>query len=127
MAQSFTISQEEYESLVALARVGTVNDANKSRALETWLQRIEKRNGVARDLVVVLWQELDQPLPPGAFFPTKWPPELKASIELVTRPVARVDVDKLLASRAKNPASILCTRDPAGVLGLTPIDQFFVQ
>jgi hypothetical protein len=127
MAQAFTLTQEEYESLVALARAGTAEDANKSRSLETWLQRIEKRNGVVRDLVVVLWQELDQPLPTGTFFPTVWPPTLKASIELVTRPVARVDVDKLLSIRAKNPVSILCTRDPAGVVGLTPIDQFFVQ
>lgn len=124
----FSLSQEEYESLVALARAGATasGDPNKSRQLETWLRLIEARNGVTRDLVVVLWQELNAPLPPRAFFPTVWPPTLKYTVELTTRPVARADIDKVLEVRAKNPTSVLCTRDPEGILGLTPIDDFFI-
>lgn len=125
----FTLDQEEYESLIALARAGATasGDPNKSRQLETWLRRIEKKNGVTRDLVVVIWQELNAPLPTGTFFPTSWPPYLKRSVELTTRPVARADIDKVLEAHAKIPISVMCTRDPEGVLGLTPIDDFFIR
>lgn len=126
---NFTLDQEQYEALVALARDGATasGDPNKSRQLEAWLRLIEKNNGVKRDLVVVIWQEMNAPLPAGTFFPTTWPPELKKSVELTTRPVARADIDKVLEVHAKNPTSIMCTRDPEGVLGLTPIDQFFTK
>lgn len=124
----FSLSQEEYEALIALARAGATasGDPNKSRQLETWLRLIEKNNGVTRDLVVVIWQELNAPLPQGTFFPTVWPPNLKRTVELTTRRVARADIDKVLEVHAKNPTSIMCTRDPEGVLGLTPIDDFFI-
>lgn len=126
---NFQLSQEEYEALIDLARKGAQasEDPNKSRQLEAWLRLIEKNNGVKRDLVVVLWQELDAPLQPGVFFPTHWPPTLKRTVELTTRPVARADIDKVLDVHAKNPTSVMCTRDPEGVLGLTPIDQFFLR
>jgi hypothetical protein len=123
---NFTLNQEQYESLIALARQGTTSDPEKTRQLETWLKLIEKQNGVTRDLVVILWQELNAPLPNGTFFPTVWPPELKYTIELTTRRVARVDVDKVLATHATSPTSVFCTRDPAGILGLTPVDDFFI-
>lgn len=129
MAQTFTLSQEEYEALIDLSRKGAQasGDPNKSRQLESWLRLIEKNNGVKRDLVVVLWQELDKPLPPGTFFPTNWPPTLKRTVELISRPVARADIDKVLSVHASNPTSVMCTRDPEGVLGLTPIDEFFTR
>lgn len=126
---TFELSQEEYESLIALARSGAQasGDPNKSRQLETWLRLIEKNNGVTRDLVVVIWQELNAPLPTGTFFPSTWPPNLKKTVELTTRRVARADIDRVLEVHAKNPTSIMCTRDPEGVLGLTPIDDFFIR
>lgn len=128
MSLAFSLSLEEYEALVALARNGAQasGDPNKSRQLETWLRLIEQNNGVTRDLVVVLWQEMNAPLPQGTFFPTVWPPTLKRTVELTTRPVARADIDKVLEVHASNPTSVMCTRDPEGVLGLTPIDQFFL-
>jgi hypothetical protein len=124
---TLSLNIEQYDALVALARKGTTTDPNGARALEGWLKLIEEQNGIVRDLVVVIWQELDSPLPAGTFFPTKWPPELKRTIELVSRPIARADVDKVLAAYAKKPTSVLCTRDPAGILGLTPIDDFFIN
>ena len=63
---------------------------------------------------------------PGTHFPDTWPPELRQKIELVTRPVARADVDALLSAMARKPLNVLCTKDPAGVLGYTPIDTFFI-
>jgi hypothetical protein len=127
MAQrTFTLDQEQYESLVALAREGAQSSTSKRSRLEEWLKLIEKQNGVVRSVVTVLWQELDAPLPSGTFFPDNWPPTLKRTIELIGRPVARADVDKVLTVHAKNPTSVLCTKDPNGVLGLTPIDDFFI-
>jgi hypothetical protein len=128
---NFQLSQEQYEALIALSREGTkmpngTYDLEKSRQLDSFLKIIEKANGVIRSIVWVQWQEADAPLPPGTSFPEKWPPELRRKIELVTRPVARVDVDTLLAAHAKTPMSVLVTKDPAGVLGYQPVDDFFV-
>lgn len=124
---TFELTQEEYEALVALAREGAKarNNPVAVRRLEDWLRLVEKHNGITRDIVVVKWQELDAPLPPGTFFPTVWPPELTRSIEFVTRPVAKADVEKMLEAHAKNPTQVMCTHDPAGIYGLTPLDQFF--
>jgi len=130
VAQTFTLDQQQYEALIALAQEGTKLpdgsiDPEKSRQLDSFLRLIEKANGVTRSIVWVQWQELDSPLPPGTRFPDKWPPELRRKIELVTRPVARVDVDALLAAYARKPLTILCSRDPAGILGYTPLEDFF--
>ena len=122
----FTLSQEQYEALVALARAGASSDPNRQRRLEDFLLAIEKDNGITRSFVLVRWQELGQPLPIGTFFPTTWPPQLQRSIEFVSRPVAKVDVERMLAVHATSPTSVMCTRDPAGILGFKPIDDFFV-
>lgn len=128
---NFTLTQEDYEALVALAREGT-NDKEgsplpeKSRRLDEFLRSVEKKNGVKRDAVWVQWQELDAALPPGTDFPRKWPPELRVYIEFISRKVSRADVDQMLNARAKKPTSVLVTKDPAAQLGWTPIDDFFI-
>lgn len=124
---NFTLNQQQYEALIALARQAVQDDQTKLLALESFLRDIEKANGVTRDLVWVQWQELNQPLPPSTAvkFPDTWPPQLRKSIELVTRPVARVDVEAVLERYAKQPTSVLVTRDPAAKLGWTTLDDFF--
>jgi hypothetical protein len=129
---TFTLRQDQYEALIALAREGTKNDAGdvdleKSRRLDEFLKLIEKENGVTRDAVWVQWQELDAPLPPGTVFPQKWPPELRHYIEYVTRKVAKADVDKAIETLANNPTSILVTKDPAALVGWTPLNDFFIN
>jgi hypothetical protein len=131
MALQFVLDQQQYEALIALAHAGTKlsdgsTDPEKARRLDEFLRVIEKKNGITRSIVWVQWQEQDSPLPAGTNFPTIWPPELRQKIELITRPVARADVDKLLAARARRPVNILCSRDPAGILGYTPLEDFFV-
>ncbi len=131
MARTFELDQQQYEALIALAAEGTkladgTVDVEKARQLDEFLHSIEKANGVTRSLVWVQWQEAGAPLPPGTHFPDKWPPELRKKIELITRPVARADVEALLSAQARSPMNVLCTKDPAGVLGYTPIDTFFV-
>lgn len=124
------LEQGEYETLIEFARRGTLNSdgtVNQDAALglDAWLRSIEQKNGVVRSFVWVQWQEQDAPLPPGVNFPTKWPPEMRAMVGLVTRPVAKSDVTSMLAVKAKNPTSILVTSDPAALVGWTEIDVFF--
>lgn len=130
MAFPLQMNQSEYESLVEFARRGTLNadgtvNEDKAHGLDAWLRMIEKKNDIVRYFVMLQWQEQDAPLPPGTNFPEKWPPEMRASITLVTRPINRVDVDALLGAKAKKPTNILVTRDPAGRVGWTELDVFF--
>ena len=125
----FKLNQEEYEALVAYAREGAVNDQGqvnheKAIRLEHFLQNIEKKNGVNRRLIWVQWQELDAPLPPNTRFPDVWPPELRVRIEHVTRDISRTDIDEVLAANAKNPTSVLFTKDAGAKYGWTPIEDY---
>jgi hypothetical protein len=118
------VSQEQYEALVALARLGaTTPDAQ--RQLEAFLVDLEKSNGITRYLLLVQWQEADYALPPTVRFPEVWPPELRKKIERIDRPIAKADVDKVLAANAKKPVNVLVTKDPGGTVGWTQIDAFF--
>ena len=125
----FTLNQQEYEALVALAREGAKNDAGqvnheKAVRLDEFLRLIEKKNGITRYLVWLQWQELDAPLPPNTQFPEQWPPEMRVLVEQVTRPIARADLQEVLDANAKNPTSVLWTRDPGAMYGWTEFDQY---
>lgn len=126
----FTLTQQEYEALIALARDGT-KDADgqviqeKARQLDEFLAAIETKNGVTRDGLWVQWQEMDSPLPPTTNFPDVWPPEMRWYIELISRRVAKVDVEAVLDARARNPINVLVTKDPGARVGWTPVDDYF--
>jgi len=120
----FSLTQEQYEALVALARRGSPAPQQK-RELETFLELIEAANGVSRDKLWVQWQEADTALPPSAMFPEVWPPELRKYIELISRPIARADVDKVLTIHARKPVNVLVTPDPAALVGWTALEDFF--
>jgi hypothetical protein len=122
----FTLDVQEYESLIALAREGTKSTPDRARQLDTFLRSIEKKNGVVRDGLWVQWSEMDQPLPPNTRFPDVWPPQQRRYIELITRLVARVDVDAVLEQHARKPVDVLVTKDPGAQLGWTTLDQFFL-
>lgn len=121
-----TVTLEEYEALITLARAGATTP-EKQRALETWLKYIEKRSNIVRSILWVQWQEADTPLPPNTAFPEKWPPEMRHLIQLMTRPISKLDVEVVLRQKARKPVTVLVTPDPAGVLGWTPLEDFFVQ
>jgi hypothetical protein len=126
----FTLTQAEYESLIKLARDGTKDsDGNfitaKALELDNFLKTVEARNGITRSAVWVRWQEAGVALPPATRFPDTWPPEMQVYIEFVTRAVARVDVEKVLAEKATTPINVLVTRDPGARLGWSTLDDFF--
>lgn len=125
-----SLSQEQYEALIAYARLGTIKadgqtDANRARALNSFLVAIEKVNGVERHAVWIQWQETSAPLPPGTNFPETWPPEMREYLALVTRPISKSDVLTVLKSKASSPMAVLVTSDPAGLVGWTELDVFF--
>ena len=126
------LTQEQYEALVALAQRGAVDpdgSMNQDRALslDAFLKDIEKTNDIVRHSLWVRWQDPTAPLPPGVRFPKTWPPELQYFIQFITRPVAQRDVLKVVNDRTKNALNIMVTKDPAGLLGWTKVDDYFVQ
>jgi hypothetical protein len=126
-----SLTEEEYSALVTLAREGT-KDADgviipeRARRLDTFLRMIERKSGVMRSGVWVQWQEMDQKLPATTSFPDKWPPELRQYIELVSRPVAKADVEAMLAVKARRPTNVLVTSDPDAKVGWSTLDSFFL-
>lgn len=128
MGFPISLSQEEYEALVSLARQGTLTDegqvrADEARALNQWLEHIEAGNDIDRDKMWVQWQEAGASIP-GAMFPTKWPPEWRYYIELTTRPITKDDVQKVLSERAIQPLNVMVTKDPGAELGWTLFDDY---
>lgn len=106
--QDISITFQEYESLVALARKGaqlesTIRvfetdptlrrlwekartqygwDPELARQLESYLKEIEERNGITRYFVALRWTEAGQPLPPRvAGAPTRFPENWPPTLE----------------------------------------------
>lgn len=121
---SLSLSVEQFEALTALARRG-VSAEGEIHALEDFIRAIEKDNDIIRYSLLIQWQEANQPLPPSTDFPKVWPPEMRARIDLVTRPIARADVEALLKAKANQPVNVLVTKDPAGIVGWTKLESFF--
>lgn len=119
------LAQQDYEALIALAKLGA-NTPDELRRLDTFLISLEKANGIVRYGLWVQWQEQDQPVPPTARFPESWPPTLRFFIELISRPIARVDVDAVLKQKARKPTNVMVTKDPGAIVGWTLVDQFFI-
>lgn len=121
--QTFTLTSEQYSALVALARRG-VAGSDGQRALEEFLSTIEKANGVVRSSMWIQWQEADAPVPTTQF-PEKWPPEMRYFLEFISRPIARTDVERVLAVKARKPVNVLVTTDPGALVGWTTIEAYF--
>ena len=122
---SVTLDQEQYLALASLARLGA-DTPDKQRAVDSYLKSIEVANGMVRYALLVQWQETDTPLPPTTDFPEVWPPELRARVERVDRPIAKSDVQKVVDARSKNPTNILVTKDMGGIVGWTKLNDFFI-
>lgn len=121
---NFTLTQEQYEALISFARLGAPL-ADERRRLDAFLTSIETANNVTRSKLWIQWQETDQPLPPTARFPESWPPTQRYYLELLTRPVNREDVTRVLTLKARRPVTVLVTPDPGATLGWTPVDDYF--
>jgi hypothetical protein len=130
MNNTLSLSLEEYEALISLAREGTKDDAGQvnhdlAKRLDDFLLGIERANSFVRDGLWVQWQEADQPLPPTARFPEVWPPTQRAYIEYCTRRVTLSDVESVLRTQARRPLSVLVTKDPGATYGWTELSKHF--
>jgi hypothetical protein len=123
---AFTLDTAEYEALISFARRGVQGDRETTLSLEKFLRSIEEKSGITRDFIWVQWQEAGAELPKGTRFPETWPPELRQYIELVSRKIARVDVEAVLSAQAVNPVNVLVTRDPAAQVGWAELDDVFL-
>ena len=117
----------EYEALIRAARAGVASSGGDVVGFENVLARIDARNGVIRSILCVLWSETGVSLPEGTRFPGAWPQHLSARIEQFTRPIARVDVERVLASRASRPTRVFVTPDVEGRRGWTSLDTYFAS
>lgn len=127
-----SLTEEQYSALVTLAREGVKDQdgnvlADKSRRLEAFLRDIEEAGGVTRHGLWVQWQETDQALPPTVRFPEKWPPELRFYLELTSRPITKLDVEKVLDANARKPMNVLVTQDPGALVGWATLEHYFVN
>ena len=118
---AITLTQEEYEGLVALAHVGAVDQLPLNQLLE----QIEKNNGIKRYMLWVQWQDAAGVVPIGMEFPEKWPADLRTRIEQLDVPISRQQVEDTVALRANKPINLLVTDDPNAVLGWSTLDQWF--
>jgi len=119
-----TLTKEQYEALVFLARKGVVSVEAK-HALDAFLRDIDRGNGIVRYTLRIRWQEAHKPLPPAVSFPREWPPVQESALERIDRPIAKVDVLEEVNKKASNPVGILVTKDVAGVVGWAKLDDFF--
>lgn len=126
MGFPISLSQEYYEALIALARLGA-QTPDTNRTLDSFLRQIEQTNGIQRSILWIQWQEKNTPLPPQTAFPDVWPPELRYYLELVTRPITYQDVQEALKKKASQPINVLVTSDPGAQLGWTKLDDYFTQ
>ena len=115
----------EYEALASRARAGVATSGGDVVGFENVLARIDARNGVTRSVLCVLWSETGASLPEGTRFPDAWPRHLSARLEQLTRPIARADVERVLASRATRPTRVFVTPDVEGRRGWTSLDAYF--
>lgn len=120
----FTLSTQDYEALIALARKGAT-DADSVRSLDSFLRYLEKKNGINRYGLWIQWQETGKQVPVTYNFPATWPPELRYYLELLTRPISKADVTAALAKKAKKPLNVMVTPDPAGLVGWTLLNDYF--
>jgi len=129
---SISLTLEQYEALISLARRSTVNpdnsiDQQQANVLDAFLLEIEQDNDITRSSLFIRWQDPTAPLPPGIRFPETWPPSLQYFLQLLTRPIAKSDVIALVAARTSNAVNIMVTQDPAGLVGWSKLEDFFVN
>lgn len=118
------LSEEEYAAIRGLAFASTPA-GDKTRQLAVFFRAIEKREGYPIYSILVRWQELNAPLPPGTNFPETWPPVWESRVDVAGRPVAMKDVNEMLKVKATNPELVLVTTDLGGTAGWTKAADFF--
>lgn len=114
---TITMLRSEYESLLSLAQ-----QASRTGTL-TLRASIDTANGIERFPLQIRWKDVGGRPPARLDMFQGWPAQETAFLEL-ERPVTRNDVDALLRTRAVNPAVVMVTPDPDGIVGWTFLDDY---
>ena len=129
---TFTLTQQQYESIIALAQRSTYCpdgsvDQARAQELDSYLREIEEANSIVRSSLWIRWQDPTAPLPPGwkSNFPATWPANLQFFLQLISRKIAKTDVLAVVSQRTANAINIMVTPDPAALVGWTQIDVYF--
>lgn len=120
-ASDVVLTEGQYAALVTLAQKA----AKDLVQFDEFLRGIEAKNNVCRSTLWVRWQEVNTPLPPDLDYPSQWPPTQQVRLTRYDRLVAKVDIDVELRRVARNPVSVTVTKDPAGLVGWTKLDDYF--
>jgi hypothetical protein len=131
-SSSISLTLEQYEALIALARKSAVNadgsvDQQQTLVIDGFLKQIEQDNGITRYSLFIRWQDPNAPLPAGVRFPGTWPPTLQFFLQLLSRPIAKSDVLTVVQAKTPNAQNIMVTPDVAGLVGWSKLDDYFVN
>lgn len=111
-----SISDPLYSALRTAVVAGDTAEATRLLGL------IDQANGIRRYYLSIRWQNVGGRPPPVAEI-MNWPQDQSFLLEL-DRPIARADVDQVLAQKASNPVSVMVTPDRAGRVGWTLIGDY---
>lgn len=112
-----TLTRPQYDALMSAALAGNTAEVARLRDI------IDKANGIKRYFLYVRWQDVGGRPPPLIELGKGWPPNQTYKMEL-DRPIARADVDAIVAKAAVNPVSVMVTPDRAGIVGWSLIDDY---
>lgn len=111
-----SVSDPLYSALRTAVLAGDTAEATRLLGL------IDQANGIRRYYLSIRWQDVGG-RPPAVAEIMNWPQNQTYLLEL-DRPIARYDVDQVLAQQARNPVSVMVTPDPAGRVGWTLIGDY---
>ncbi len=113
---TITMTRAQYDALLAAALVA-------DPTVKTLGKTIDKANGITRYILQIRWQDMGGTPLRRIELGKPWPEELTYKLEL-ERPIARADVNTVLATQASNPVEVWVTPDPDGLVGWTEIDSY---
>jgi hypothetical protein len=112
-----TVTRTQYDALINAALAGDTDEVRRIRDL------IDKANDIKRYFLYIRWQDVGGTAPRRIELGVGWPEEQTYQLEL-ERPIARTDVDTVLATNAANPVGVQVTPDRNGVVGWTLLDDY---
>ncbi len=114
-----SMTNDQYSALLDFAFQRRTNSAE----LTELQRRIDDANGVVRFFLYVRWMERGGSPPSRIEIGRGWPPTQQFKLRL-DRPITPEDVQRVLDTQARSPAYVTVTKDEAGIVGWTELEQW---
>lgn len=114
---NLTITRLQLDALIAAGLSGDTAEIERIRDL------VYAANNVTIYRLSIRWQDAGGQPPPRIELGAGWPQDQTTLLEL-ERPIAREDVDTVLANQAANPVTVMVTPDPDGNVGWTLLEDY---